>query len=102
MKALAVGGMADHAHVLISIPATITVAKAMQYLKGGSSKWMNDQLPARSFAWQENYSAFTLGVSQVPATIRYIQNQKQHHAKVSFDDELKKFLDRHGIKQVER
>jgi len=102
MKALAVGGIADHAHVLLSIPPTITVAKAMQYLKGGSSKWMNDQLPTRSFAWQENYSAFTLGVSQVPATVRYIKNQKQHHARVSFDEELQRFLDRHGIKLVER
>jgi REP element-mobilizing transposase RayT len=101
MKALAVGGVENHAHVLLSIPPTITVAKAMQFVKGDSSKWLNEQPRSRRFAWQENYSAFTIGVSQIPATVRYINNQKQHHKKFSFDEELKRFLGRHGIKPVD-
>jgi len=78
-------------HVLISIPPTIAVAKAMQLLKGGSSKWMNDQIRGRTFAWQENYSAFSIGVSQIDDTVRYINNQEKHHAKFSVDEELKMF-----------
>jgi REP element-mobilizing transposase RayT len=51
-KALAVGGTDNHVHVLLSIPATIPLAKAVQLLKGGSSKWMHDS-GANNFAWQE-------------------------------------------------
>ncbi len=101
MKALAIGGINNHVHVLISIPPTIAVAKAMQLLKGGSSKWMNDQIRGRTFAWQENYSAFSIGVSQIDDTVRYINNQEKHHAKFSVDEELKMFLARHGIKPVD-
>jgi putative transposase len=61
--ALMVGGTADHAHVLLSLPATIPLAKAMQLLKGASSKWMNEN-HGGGFAWQEGYGAFTVGVSQ--------------------------------------
>jgi REP element-mobilizing transposase RayT len=97
MRAIAVGGIDDHAHVLLSMPPTIAVAKAMQLLKGGSSKWMNDQIPPRSFAWQENYGAFSIGVSQVKDTVFYIKTQKEHHAKIGFDEEFDMFLRRHGI-----
>jgi putative transposase len=80
--------MPDHVHVLLSLPATLTVAKALQLIKGGSSKWMNDQSPKRSFAWQDSYGAFSIGISQVGATIRYINTQEQHHKKSSFEEEF--------------
>jgi putative transposase len=101
-KALAVGGMLDHVHVLLSLPATLTVAKALQLIKGGSSKWMNDHSPKRSFAWQDSYGAFSIGISQVGDTIRYINTQEQHHKKVSFEVEFRQFLKRHGIEKFER
>jgi putative transposase len=76
MKALAIGGVADHIHMLISLPATLSVAKAVQLLKGNSSKWIHETFPKmRSFEWQEGYGAFSLGVSAVEATISYIRNQ---------------------------
>ena len=96
-KALAVGGMPDHAHVLLSLPPTLSIAKAVQLIKGGSSKWINDQGLRRNFAWQDAYGAFSIGVSQVKATIRYINTQKRHHAKRSFDDELKLILKKHQL-----
>lgn len=96
-KALAVGGMQDHAHVLLSLPPTILVAKAVQLIKGGSSKWINDHLTRRSFDWQDGYAAFSIGVSQLQNTIRYIDNQERHHAKMNFAEELEKMLERHGI-----
>jgi REP element-mobilizing transposase RayT len=97
MKALAVGGVADHAHALISLPPTIAVAKAIQLLKAGSSKWMHEQTRSRRFDWQEGYGAFSIGASQVAATIRYIENQLNHHKKVSAEKEWEMFLKRHAV-----
>jgi REP-associated tyrosine transposase len=64
-KALAVGGMLDHVHALLSLPATLAVAKAVQLIKGGSSKWLNDHLARRFFAWQDSYGVFSIGISPV-------------------------------------
>src|SRR4030066_1287802 len=56
MKALSIGGMQDHVHVLLSLPATLPVSKAVQLIKGGSSKWIHDTFAGlRKFAWQEGY-----------------------------------------------
>jgi len=96
MKALAVGGIADHSHILLSLPPTITIAKAVQLVKAGSSKWMHEQTGNRRFEWQEGYGAFTIGASQVPATIRYIDNQPRHHTKISLKEEWEMFLRRHA------
>jgi REP element-mobilizing transposase RayT len=97
-KALAVGGMPDHAHVLVSLPPTIPIAKAVQLIKGGSSKWINDHLKRRSFAWQDAYAAFSIGISQVEKTVRYINSQERHHKRMTAADELERMLERHGIK----
>ena len=103
MKALAVGGSDDHVHVLVSLPATIPVAKAVQLLKGGSSKWVHDTFPERRFfAWQEGYGAFTIGISQVRETVSYIDHQEQHHKQRSFQGEFLAFLKRHRIAYDER
>jgi putative transposase len=96
MTALAVGGMSDHIHILLSLVPVMPVAKAIQLIKAGSSKWMREQSAAR-FEWQVGYGAFTVGVSQVPATVRYILNQEKHHAKKNFAQEWKMFLERHGL-----
>ena len=98
MKALAVGGVSDHIHALLSLHPTIAVDKAVQLIKSGSSKWMH-QRGQSAFAWQAGYGAFTIGVSQVNATVRYIANQKRHHARRTFAEEWKTFLERHGLKE---
>jgi REP element-mobilizing transposase RayT len=95
-KLLAAGGTDNHVHLLVSLPATVPLAKAMQLLKGGSSKWMNDS-GANGFAWQEGYGAFSVGVSQLHATITYINSQAEHHHKHGFEEEFLAFLHKHGI-----
>ena len=98
MAAIAVGGVADHVHILLSLPRTISVAKAVQLLKGGSSKWLNDTFPeSKAFAWQEGYAAFSVGISQREKTVAYIQGQAEHHKRISFAEEFAKFLAVHGI-----
>jgi len=99
MKALSIGGVEDHVHALLSIPATLQIAKAVQLLKGNSSKWIHETFPnQRLFEWQEGYGAFSIAVSGVKATMRYIESQKQHHQSHSFKDELIAFLEKNGIR----
>jgi len=95
-KALIVGGTENHCHVLLSLPATIALAKAVQLLKGASSHWMNEK-HTREFAWQEGYGAFTVGISQKDDTIAYIRSQAEHHRKRSFEEEFVAFLKKHGV-----
>jgi putative transposase len=98
MKAFAVGGAADHVHVLLSLPATMPVAKAMQLLKGNSSKWIHETFrELHGFAWQEGYGAFSIGVSGIEETCAYIRNQEDHHRPRTFREEVIVFLQRHGL-----
>ncbi|MCI0402262.1 MAG: IS200/IS605 family transposase [Acidobacteria bacterium] len=97
MKALAIGGTRDHVHMLLSIAATMPVAKAVQLIKAGSSKWVHERTGRKLFAWQEAYGAFTIGVSQVADTVRYINTQDAHHSKRPFEEEFRQFLRRHEI-----
>jgi len=97
-KALAVGGTPDHVHVLLSLPARMPIPKAVQLIKGGSSKWMNDQRLKRTFAWQDGYGAFSISISQLQRTIHYITHQKEHHRKLGFDEEFALILRKHGMR----
>jgi REP element-mobilizing transposase RayT len=103
VKALIVGGVEDHVHLLLSLPSTLAIAKAVQQIKVESSKWVHDTFPDHwRFAWQEGYGAFSVGISQVEATIGYIQGQPEHHRKQSFQEEFLAMLDKHGILYDER
>jgi putative transposase len=103
MKALAIGGTTDHLHALLSLPGMMSFAKAVQLIKGGSSKWINDTFSGtKKFEWQEGYGAFSVSVSQVPKTIAYINNQKEHHRKKTFQEEFLELLTKHGIEYDQR
>jgi REP element-mobilizing transposase RayT len=103
MKAIAIGGVADHVHLLLSLPATMSVAKAMQLVKGGSSKFVHETFTEqRAFAWQEGYGAFSVSISHVEETVAYIQRQEEHHRTKTFEEEYRSFLQKHGIEYEER
>jgi putative transposase len=103
MKALVVGGVEDHIHILLAIPSTLAVAKSVQLLKGNSSKWIHDTFPEhQGFEWQEGYGAFSIGVSGVADTTTYIEGQAEHHRKMTFREELETFLRKHGMEYVDR
>jgi len=103
MKALAIGGVADHVHALVAIPSSLSVAKSIQLLKGNSSKWIHETFRGqRDFEWQEGYGAFSIGVSGVADTVSYIQDQAEHHRVKSFQEELETFLKKHGMEYTER
>jgi len=103
MTALRVGGVEDHIHILLSLPSTIPISKAMQIIKAVSSKWIHETFPHhRNFSWQEGYGAFSIGVSQVETTIEYINNQQKHHEQFSYEGEFVAILKKHGIEYDER
>ena len=97
MTALGVGGTEDHVHVLLSLPSTMTIAGAMQKVKGGSSLWLHQDCGLAGFEWQKGYGAFTIGVSQVDATLAYIAGQAERHKKRDFQAEYLAILKQHGI-----
>jgi REP element-mobilizing transposase RayT len=101
IQVYAVGGMADHAHVLIGLPAAHPLAKAVQAIKANSSRWLKENGNVQLFAWQEGYAAFSVSLSQTDATIRYIQNQPNHHQRRDFDAELALMLRRRGFGPVD-
>ena len=100
-RLLASGGMPDHVHLLVSLSAILPLAKAVQLLKGNSSKWVHENfnLP---FEWQRGYGAFSIGVSDYDRTVNYIRDQATHHVKSSFEDEYRAFLERNGVPFDER
>ena len=103
MKAIEIRGMPDHVHILLSLPSTLSIAKALQLIKGGSSKWVHDTFPEhRLFGWQAKYGAFSVSVSQLETIIQYIKGQEKHHRKMTFQDELLALLKKHQIGYDER
>ena len=103
MKVLAIGGAADHVHILVSLPAAMSVATAIQMLKGNSSKWIHETFPKlRSFKWQKGYGAFSIGISGVAATSSYIYGQDAHHRTRTFREEFQAMLRKHNLDFDER
>jgi REP element-mobilizing transposase RayT len=98
MRPLAIGGIEDHVHALISLPGTMSIAAAVQLLKSNSSRWINEQRPPR-FEWQEGYFACSVSRSQIPRVSKYIANQREHHKKRDFASEFRLLLKRHGFEE---
>ncbi len=86
MHVLAVGGTANHVHVLIVMPAETALADAVRTLKANSSRLMRETSP--SFAWQQGYGAFSVSPSQLERVKQYIANQPAHHRTRSFEQEF--------------
>ncbi len=94
------GGTTNHVHLLIALPASMALAKAIQDLKGNSSRWLNQKV--KTFSWQEGYSAFSVSPTHKRAVIAYIENQERHHAARSFEEELLEILKKSGIDYDDR
>ena len=97
MNPIAIGGFDDHAHVLIAVPPAMPLAKAMQLIKAGSSKWCNQNFGTGQFEWQAGYSAVSVSTSLLEKTKAYIRNQREHHRRRDFAEEWRAFLHRNGL-----
>jgi REP element-mobilizing transposase RayT len=90
-----IGGMEDHIHMLLQFPATVMIADAIRDIKANSSGWMSREIGI--FDWQQGYGGFGVSRSNIAAVVRYIQNQEQHHKKVTFEEEFIAMLKKAGI-----
>jgi REP element-mobilizing transposase RayT len=102
-QSLIVGGVADHAHLLFQLGRTITIADAIGKNKSTSSSWINQSRGlAAPFHWQAGYGVFSVSQSHIEAVREYIRQQVKHHARASFQDEFRAFLQRYEIEWDER
>jgi putative transposase len=90
-----IGGVEDHIHLLLQFPATVVISEAIKTIKANSSGWMSDE--TGNFAWQAGYGAFGVSKSNIAVVVKYIKSQEQHHRKMTFEQEFKTLLEKHGI-----
>jgi putative transposase len=101
--AIQIGGAADHVHILCRMSKNIAACKLVEEIKKESSKWLKTQdAGLASFHWQAGYGSFSIGQSTVAATERYILRQEEHHRRVSFQDEYRRYLAKYKIPYNER
>lgn len=93
----AVGGVADHAHLLARLKATHCLADVMRELKKASSVWVHREVGLEVFAWQEGYAAFTVAATARDSVRRYIESQEARHRVKSFREELEEMLLKAGL-----
>jgi len=94
-----IGGIRDHVHALLEVRADVPVSHAMNRLKSLSSGFVHKTWRELGhFGWQGGYAAFSVSPSKAGEVIRYIDGQAEHHAHMTFKEELMAFLDRHGVK----
>jgi len=101
--AIIIGGIEDHVHALFSLSKNHALKKIVEEVKKGSSKWMKTDGPKnKDFYWQNGYAAFSVSQSNASQVRDYIQNQREHHRTMTFQDELRALFDRHQIAYDER
>ena len=98
----AVGGMADHVHLLIGLKSTHRLSDVLRDLKRASSEWVHVNIPLPVFAWPEGYGAFTVSASNRSEVAAYIARQEEHHRKRTFREEYLEFLRKSGVEFEER
>ncbi|MBD1384072.1 IS200/IS605 family transposase [Mucilaginibacter rigui] len=92
-KMLCINNMPDHAHMFIGLNPSQSLSNLMRFVKGDSSEWINkEKLTPFKFQWQEGYGAFTYSKSQIDKVVNYINNQQEHHKKITFLDEYRQLL----------
>jgi putative transposase len=92
---LAAAGMPNHSHLLFLLPATISLAAAVNIFKANSSRFMHQR--GFSFQWQSGYGAFSVSVSQLDKVTAYVRSQREHHKKMTFEQEFLALLKKSGV-----
>jgi REP element-mobilizing transposase RayT len=100
---LQVGGVADHLHMLFGLSRSLSIADVVEIVKVGSSKWIKTKgEDFGRFQWQTGYGAFSVSQSNADDVVRYIRNQEEHHRRMTFQEEFRRFLELHRIEYDER
>ena len=89
--------------MLLDLPATVSLSDCLRTLKANSSKWIHEKWPDRSkFGWQKGYAAFSVNKSGVDRVVQYIERQHEHHRRMTYQEEVRRFLEEYGIECDER
>jgi hypothetical protein len=99
---LAVGGVADHIHILLGFRATHSLADIVKDVKRASSRWVHETRRFAGFAWQEGYGAFTVSPSRMEAARSYVHSQPEHHRRKTFQEEYVELLREASVEYEER
>ncbi len=100
---LQVGVVEDHVHILCNLHRTIAIAKLVEEIKTSSSVRIKEEGPElHDFHWQNGYGVFSVSQSNAPTVKAYVANQEEHHRRMTFQDEYRAMLNRHGIEFDER
>lgn len=98
-----IGGYHDHVHILCLLSRKIAQMKIMEEIKKQSSKWIKTKGNIyTNFYWQDGYGIFSVNPSKTDVVVTYIDNQKEHHKKVTFKDEFRTFLKKYKVDYDER
>ena len=92
-----VGGIADHVHLLVGLKTTHRLCDFMRELKKSTSEWVHETINESRFQWQEGYAAFTVSPTSRDGVRSYIGDQREHHRKKTFQEELIELLERAGV-----
>lgn len=103
LKLIAIGGIADHIHILFGLKPSVAISDLVRDIKASSSSFINQRRFVRGrFRWQEGFGAFSYSRSQIDAVAKYVLNQEEHHKKRSFKDEYVSLLNRFEVDYDER
>jgi len=96
--AIIINGVEDHVHALCLLSRKFAIMKVIQEAKTETSKWLKKQSNEISdFTWQAGYGAFSVSESNISQVKEYIQNQEEHHRRMTYQDEFRELCKRHGI-----
>ena len=97
-KLFFVNGPSDHVHIALSMNPDVSISDCARSIKANTSRWIHQHFEGlEDFAWQKRYSAFSVSKSNIQSVVNYIQNQREHHKTITFEEELKSFLKKHNI-----
>ena len=99
---ISIGGHVDHLHILCALYRTITIAKLVEEIKVSTSKFIKEGFNNPQFYWQKGYAVFSVSESKKDSVVRYIKNQKQHHAAINYMQELQTILKENSIPYSEQ
>ena len=102
-KLYRIGGMPDHVHLFLSLPANLSMSDFVQRMKTATSKWLkgNPDFP-RWNGWSKEYAGFSYSVREKDMVVNYIRNQKEHHRRMTFAEEYRAFLEENGVEVDDR
>lgn len=98
-----IGGTNNHIHMLVDLSRSISISKLISEIKSNSTRWLKTKGEQfKNFSWQNGYGVFSIGESGLLNCMNYIKKQKEHHKKLTFEEELKFILKKYSVEYDEK